>query len=99
MFTRFDALTEKHDVYKVETIGDAYMVAAGHQPEDVDSGARKMMAFAEDMLATVHEVYHPEGEGFLHIRVGIHCGSAHSGVVGTKMPRFCFFGDTVNTAR
>ena len=70
MFTRFDALTEKHGVYKVETIGDAYMVAAGHQPEDIDSGSQRMMAFAEEMLASVHDVYHPVGEGLLKIRVG-----------------------------
>ena len=46
------------------------MVAAGHRPEDVDSGAQKIMAFAEEMLASVRDVYYPEGKGFLKIRVG-----------------------------
>ena len=69
MFARFDRLTEKHGVYKVETIGDAYMVAAGHEPEDMDSGVRKVISFAIDMIESVREVYTPVGDG-LKIRIG-----------------------------
>ncbi len=32
------------------------------------------------------------------IRIGLHTGPCVSGLVGTKLPKFSIFGDTMNTA-
>jgi len=91
-----DLLTEEFLVFKVETIGDAYMVACGHFGE-IEDHAVRVLLFGRGCLKMTKEEVTPTGEP-LQMRIGINCGPAFCGVVGLKNPRFCFFGDTVNTA-
>ncbi|TKC41550.1 hypothetical protein EI555_021028 [Monodon monoceros] len=99
LYTLFDAIIGSHDVYKVETIGDAYMVASGLPKRNGMRHAAEIANMSLDILSSVgtFKMRHmPEVP--VRIRIGLHSGPVAAGVVGLTMPRYCLFGDTVNTA-
>ncbi|XP_067133569.1 atrial natriuretic peptide receptor 2-like [Centruroides vittatus] len=99
LYTCFDATIDLYNVYKVETIGDAYMVASGLPIKIGDEHASEI---ARMSLALIHTLknfkirHKPERK--MKLRIGAHSGPCVAGVVGLKMPKYCLFGDTVNTA-
>ncbi|XP_075403900.1 guanylate cyclase D-like [Tenrec ecaudatus] len=99
LYTLFDAVLGNHDVYKVETIGDAYMVASGLPWRNGSRHAAEIANMALDILSSVGSFRMRHAPDVpIHIRAGLHSGPCVAGVVGLTMPRYCLFGDTVNTA-
>lgn len=98
LFGAFDSLVGAHGVFKMETVGDAYICASGlpdfsdgqHRPEALLRLAMDMhLALAEYCLAA---------RCALQMRAGLHSGPAIGGVVGSTMQRYHLFGSTMRTA-
>ncbi|XP_070573696.1 atrial natriuretic peptide receptor 1-like [Ptychodera flava] len=99
LYTIFDDSIVNFNVYKVETIGDAYMVVSGLPRRNGKEHAGVIANMALDLLSkvTTFKIRHlPEKQ--LQLRIGVHTGACAAGVVGLTMPRYCLFGDTVNMA-
>eukprot|EP00091_Calanus_sinicus_P001654 TRINITY_DN11681_c0_g1_i1.p1 TRINITY_DN11681_c0_g1~~TRINITY_DN11681_c0_g1_i1.p1 ORF type:complete len:319 (+),score=92.88 TRINITY_DN11681_c0_g1_i1:210-1166(+) len=94
LYTLFDFLVDQNAVYKVETIGDAYLIVAGC-PVKAANHYLKIVDMAFDMMDGIKMLRDPGTGKDIGMRIGCHTGAVVAGVVGLKMPRFCLFGINV----
>ncbi|XP_055345559.1 atrial natriuretic peptide receptor 1-like [Paramacrobiotus metropolitanus] len=91
----FDRVVSSYDAYKVETINDCYLVSSGVPVRNGITHALSLSKMATQFVGTFGGKYSANG---LAAKIGIHSGSCVAAVAGTKRPRYCLFGDTINTA-
>ncbi|CAB9507461.1 Receptor-type guanylate cyclase gcy [Seminavis robusta] len=103
LYSAFDAIAKRQQVYKVETIGDCYVAATG-LPNPQQDHAVIMVKFAAECMAKMGrlmaELVEKLGEDTanLQMRVGLNSGPVTGGVLRGDKSRFQLFGDTMNTA-
>ena len=96
-FSEFDAITKRHNIEKIKTVGDAYLAAAGLPIPDANH-AYNMVLAAMEIVRFMVQRRERLGDKTFEIRVGIHSGSVVAGIVGVSKFAYDIWGDSVNIA-
>ncbi|MEO1068492.1 MAG: adenylate/guanylate cyclase domain-containing protein, partial [Cyanobacteria bacterium J06638_6] len=96
IFSAFDRLAEQHQLEKIKTVGDAYMVVGG-MPLPCPDHAEAVMEMALAMQEAATHITRNDGQEF-QLRIGINTGPVVAGVIGIKKFSYDLWGNAVNIA-
>lgn len=97
-YTEADKLAVKNKVYKIKTIGDAYMCVGGCPDKcHASEGAERAAMFALELIDLVKRFRTDDGLQ-ITLRAGLHSGAVVAGVIEQKRPQYTIFGDAVTVA-
>lgn len=101
LYLCFDETLEQHDIFKVDTIGDAYIVASGLPKRNNGKHVVEIACAALELRERLTRFKIPhKPDRILEMRVGIHSGPCIAGIVGgLNMPKYCVFGDTLTIGK
>ena len=97
IYCKFDEDVEKKHMWKMETIGDAYIVIGGLVDDsevNISVLAGRLFSLAMSMLSRVRN-FNERNHTDISLRIGIHAGQVGSGIAGKLRPRYYVFGENV----
>lgn len=101
LYLAFDNVAKAHSVFKVETISSTYMGVTNLEKDQEDTHVKNAAEFAMELIDEAGKILVDEENphyGYMSVRVGFHVGPVVSNVIGSLNPRYCLYGDTVNTS-
>lgn len=98
IYSSFDRFLTPFGLYKVDTIGDAFVVVGGMSGyHDRKNHAVNCILFSFHMLECVKKIREKYSVD-IQIRIGIHTGACMGSVISVHKPRYLVWGPTSNTA-
>ncbi|KAL8451743.1 hypothetical protein Emed_001905 [Eimeria media] len=102
LFAKFDRDSTKYKLYKLCTIGDAYVAVSEPVTEDNDDydpveGTSLVLTMAQSMITNILEVRERLNIPSLNMRIGLHYGTCVGGVIGSGRLRYDLWGMDVLT--
>ncbi|CRG96436.1 guanylyl cyclase, putative [Plasmodium gallinaceum] len=102
LFAKFDNDSTKYGLYKLCTIGDAYVaisepVTEDNQDYDPVDGTERVLEMAYSMIRIIKEIREKLYIPNLNMRIGLHYGSCVGGVIGSGRLRYDLWGIDVLT--
>lgn len=101
LYLCFDEILDQYDCFKIDIVGDAYIVASGvpqrNEGRHIIEIARAALSLRERL--SKFKIPHKPARA-LKMRVGIHSGPCVGGIVGgVNMPKYCVFGETLSMGK
>ncbi|CDJ64673.1 adenylate and guanylate cyclase catalytic domain-containing protein, putative [Eimeria necatrix] len=102
LFAKFDRDSTKYKLYKLCTIGDAYVAVSEPVTEDNEDydpveGTGLVLTMAQSMITNIQEVRERLNIPSLNMRIGLHYGTCVGGVIGSGRLRYDLWGMDVLT--
>lgn len=90
----------EHNVYKVYTIGDCYVVLGftNCYQRDILQEAKNVVNMGLSMVEHIQSVREKYNFSELDMRIGIHTGTVIGGIIGTEIVRYDIYGPDVMIA-